>query len=87
MPYTNIASDEAAPPVCKCVADNVVMEIPNVGTYSGDFEGSLTVAPGVQIVQDEWAMLPLAIRAIKRTATSLVWGRFRYPTTEPGPLP
>ena len=65
MPYTNIMSDEAAPPVCKCVADNVAIAIPNVGTYSGDFEGSLTVAPGLQIVQDEWAMLPLAVMGHK----------------------
>ena len=88
MPYTNITSDEAAPPVCKCVADNVVIEIPNVGTYSGDFEGSLTVAPGVQIVQDGWAMLPLAIRGHKTEGNIDKLGRVSvsHDGTRPAPL-
>ncbi len=89
MPYTNIASDEAAPPVvCKCLADNVVMEIPNVGTYSGDFEGSLTVAPGTQIMQDEWALLPLAIRGHKTDGNIYSLGRVSvsHDGTRPAPL-
>ena len=88
MPYTNIASDEAAPPVCKCLADNVVMEIPNVGTYSGDFEGSMTVAPGVQIMQDEWALLPLAIRGHKTDGNIYSLGRVSvsHDGTRPAPL-
>lgn len=86
MPYTNIARDEEA--TCMCLADHVVMEIPNVGTFSGDFEGSLTVAPGVQIMQDERAMLPLAIRGHKTEGNIDRLGRVSvsHDGTRPAPL-
>lgn len=86
MPYTSITKDTDV--VCMCVADNVVMEIPNVGTYSGDFEGSLTVAPGVQIMQDERAMLPLAIRGHKTDGNIYSFGKVSvsHDGTRPAPL-